>query len=217
MVESSPHRLLVCQDGRVPPPPPPSTLRTAAVVLAAGEGSRFIGATHKLLAPLNGQSLVLWAVGAAVEAAIGPTIVVAGAVDLVGPLTEAGLIDQVSLVANDRWRQGQATSLAAGIAAADAAGVDAVVVGLGDQPGIPAAAWRLVAGADPSGAIVVATYGGCRRNPVRLARTVWPDLPGRGDEGARSFIARRPELVIEVGCPGRPADINTLEDLARWS
>jgi CTP:molybdopterin cytidylyltransferase MocA len=188
-----------------------------AVVLAAGGGSRFAGPTPKLLAPVRGRPLVVHAVAAAVEAAVGPVVVVSGAVDVAGALVEAGLLDQVEVVANPRWSDGQARSLAVGLATADRLGADAAVVGLGDQPGVPAEAWRRVAAAGPDAPIVVATYDGRRRNPVRLARSIWAELPTSGDQGARSLMAGRPELVAEIGCPGQPADVDTLEDLARWS
>ncbi len=191
--------------------------RPAAVVLAAGGGSRFAGPDHKLLSELRGRPIVVWAVASAVEADLAETIVVAGAVDL-GPVLEAaGLAERVRVVDNPRWAEGQATSLAAGIDAARAAGHPSVVVGLGDQPLVGAPAWRAVAVTGRERPMGVATYGGRRRNPVRLDHQVWAELPTVGDEGARRLLARRPHDVSEVPCPGEPADVDTVEDLRRWS
>ncbi len=184
--------------------------RTAAVVLAAGGGSRFEGPVHKLLAVVDGRPLIGHVLDAVVAADLDEVVVVTGAVDL-----SPHLPDGVTEVPNHRWAEGQATSLRAGIAAAGELGCDAVVVGLGDQPGIPASAWRAVADADS--AIAVATYDGERRNPVRLAREVWPLLPTEGDRGARVLFGVRPDLVGEVPCEGQPADVDTLEDLDRWN
>jgi CTP:molybdopterin cytidylyltransferase MocA len=177
--------------------------------LAAGGGSRFEGDTHKLLARLGDRTVVEHAIASAVAAHLDATYVVVGAVELPGT-------DGVTVVRNDRWAEGQSTSLLAGIEAARAAGHDAVVVGLGDQPFVPPEAWAAVAAATAT-PIATATFAGARRPPVRLASSVWALLPTSGDEGARSLLRERNDLVSEVPCPGTPADIDTMEDLNRWS
>jgi CTP:molybdopterin cytidylyltransferase MocA len=191
-------------------------MRTAAIVLAAGGGARFRdsgGDRHKLLAPYLGRTVIEWSIETAVAANLDATYVVRGATDLPVPRLAAG---RVMFVRNERWREGIATSMQAGIAQARRDGHAAVVVGLGDQPLVPVEAWRLVAQAGHT-PVAVATYEGVRGNPVRLSSMVWPLLPRSGDEGARVVMRRRPDLVTEVACPGRSADIDTVDDLVEWS
>lgn len=185
-------------------------MSACVVLLAAGGGSRFAGAEHKLRAPFRGRPLVAWALEAAAGAGL-PLLVVTGAVE-VADLLPSGATE----VRNERWSKGQATSLQAGLTAADGAGHDVVVVGLGDQPFVPAEAWRRVA-EECSTSIAVATYEGRRGNPVRLHAEIWPLLPIAGDEGARSLMDGRPDLVTPVACPGHPVDIDTTEELEQWS
>jgi molybdenum cofactor cytidylyltransferase len=181
----------------------------ASVVLAAGAATRFAGGGHKLRAVVRGKPVVTWAVESAVAAGLDATLVVVGAVDLTDLLPPA-----VEVAVNERWAEGQATSLQRAIRWADDRGLDAVVVGLADQPFVGIGAWRAVAAADAP--IAVATYGGRRRNPVKLGREVWSLLPPDGDVGARQVIAGNPDLVREVACDGDPGDIDTVEDLAAW-
>lgn len=183
-----------------------------AVILAAGSSSRFVDGP-KQLARLNGQSLVAIAAQAALDAGcFASVLVVAGAVSLNGFVPEG-----VVLVDNPLWASGQASSLLAGIAAARAAGAQAVVVGLADQPFVTPEAWQLVSRMETERPIVVATYEGQRANPVRLGAEVWDDLPNDGDEGARVLLRGRPELVAEVACPGDASDVDTVEDLEQWN
>lgn len=182
---------------------------TAAVLLAAGAGSRFDGRTHKLLAPLDGAPVVARSATRAVESGLD-VIVVVGAVDLTAHLPAA-----VTVVENPQWADGQAVSVRAGLTVAEALGHDAAVIGLADQPGVTADAWRAVAGSRSP--IAVATYDGVRANPVRLDRTVWALLPPVGDEVGRAVMRAHPDLVEEVPCAGVPDDIDTMEDLRRWS
>lgn len=186
---------------------------TAAVVLAAGEGTRFIGPTHKLLAPVGGLPLVRRVVSAAVEAGIGPVIVVTGAVDLDDAL--AGL-PGTERVHNPAFASGLASSLQVGLVAADRYRVQAVVVAPGDQLGVPASAWQAVARCT-DGPVAMAVFDGRRRPPTRLDRSIWPELPRTGDEGARALIRGRPDLVVEVPCDGTPRDIDTVEEYREWT
>lgn len=189
-----------------------SPAHVVAALLAAGGSSRFEGGP-KQLADLRGRTLVERAVEAALDAGVFEVVfVVTGAVDLGGVLGP-----DVVLVENPRWAEGQATSLDVARRAAQVAGADALVVGLADQPFVGPEAWRAVALAPDDHPIVVATYQGRRGNPVRLAREVWSLLPTAGDEGARALMRERPELVGAVACSGDATDIDTVEDLARWS
>lgn len=186
-----------------------------ALVLAAGGGSRFVGTTHKLLVEIAGKPVVRHVLEAVAASGVSPIIVVTGAVSLEEVLTTPlpGNPDLV-VTHNDRWRSGMASSLQCGLAVARQRGLAGVVVGLGDQPGVPASAWRQVA--DTDAPIAVATYHGVRRNPVRIHAELWDQLPHDGDEGARTLIRVRPELVTEVACEGNADDIDTADDVARW-
>lgn len=188
----------------------PPSAAVGAVVLAAGRGHRF-GEPAKLRVPFRGRPLVRWAVDAALAARIGPVTVVVGGVDLSDVLPPG-----VDVLENPAAGEGLATSLAVALDRAAGLGLTAVVVGLGDQPLVPASAWRAVA-TETATPVVMARYGGERAHPVRLAREVWGLLPSRGEEGARRLVRERPELVTLVPCSGHPADIDTPEDLDRWS
>ena len=123
-------------------------LSAAAVVLAAGGGTRFVAAdgTHKLLASWRGRPVVDWAVTAAVAAGIGPVWVVTGAVDLTGALPPGVRVlhnpclgrGPGHVAGRSRWTRRPQS------------GHEAIVVGLGDQPMIRPQAWQAVAGDQPS-------------------------------------------------------------------
>lgn len=181
--------------------------KTVAIVLAAGSGSRFTGGGHKLNAVMAGRGVYYWALQAAIDADIGPVVLVTGAVELT--VSDPN----VTVVHNTEWTSGLASSLQIGIAAARRQGAEAVVVGLADQPLVRASAWQAVAAS--SSPIAVATYRTKRGNPVRLHAEIWPTLPTTGDEGARSVLRIYKNLVEEVPCEGSSSDIDTVEDLER--
>lgn len=185
-----------------------------AVLLAAGGATRFAGEVHKLRAPLRGEPIVVHALRALAGSGLD-AVVVTGAVDVADLVPE-----EIDVVDNPAWRDGQATSVRVGIDEARRRGHDAVVVGLGDQPFVPTEAWRTVAVAD--GPLVFASWDGRRGHPVRLGAEVWDLLPTSGDEVGRAVAQGRPDLVRQIPCAaGGPAvpttDIDTVEDLRRWS
>jgi len=182
----------------------------AAVILAAGAGSRFEGDTHKLVTEVAGAPIITHAIASARAAAVDEVIVVQGAVDLAQFVP-----DDVTLIDNEQWAEGQSTSLQAAVAYAQSRGHDVLVVGLGDSPGVTAEIWDRVAHVDAD--LASARYDGDLRPPVRLAASIWASLPVSGDEGARAVMRQRPDLVRPVPVDGDPRDIDTLQDLRRWS
>ena len=187
--------------------------RTVAVVLAAGRGSRFRASTHKLAAPLGSSTVLHRVLEQVARAGFADVVVITGAKRL--SELDVRPPDGIVEVHHPGWAQGQATTVQVGVEWARRRHAAAVVIGLGDQPGVPTSAWQAVA--HSGSAIAVATYDGLRANPVRLAAEVWPLLPAEGDEGARSVMRVHPELVQEVPCQGNPGDIDTVEDLDSWN
>jgi len=191
------------------------------MILAAGAGQRFAGSTHKLLAELAGRPLWHHAVSHAHDAAIGPIAVVTGAQPL-SPVTNglhsSAWLNDVEFIDNPDWATGQASSLAAGLRWAAGHEVDADVIGLADQPFIPPATWIAIAQTASDTPIVAAKYDGRPGpHPVRLAASVWPHIVADGDRGAGPLMRSAPQLVTWVDCVGSVADIDTQEDLTRWT
>jgi CTP:molybdopterin cytidylyltransferase MocA len=126
----------------------------------------------------------------------------------------------VRFAVNERFAEGQSTSLRAGLDAADP-GATAAVILLADQPGVTSSAIRAVLdaaeGSIPDGtAAVQASYGGVPAHPTLFLRPVWGEVVGEGDHGARNWLKKHPErrVLVEVG--GRPpADVDTPEDYER--
>ena len=184
-------------------------------MLAAGAGSRFGGG--KLLAPYRGRPLVEAALSNLAGASLDERVVVVG--EDAEPLREACEPYGFKVVKNPDWERGISTSVWSGLRALGPEAQAAVVV-LADQPLVGAGVVeRLVAAFERGARVAVATYGGRPRNPVLFSREVWPLLMAElsGDEGARPFLRRHPELVTPVPCDGvgDPADVDTVEDLRR--
>jgi molybdenum cofactor cytidylyltransferase/nicotine blue oxidoreductase len=136
-----------------------------------------------------------------VVAVVRPGMAVAGAVVVENPDPDRGMRSSLDLALS-----------ASGPA-------DAVAVVLVDLPGLTAAAVAGVVRAWQPGRIAVASYAGRRGHPTVMSPALWREaLRAAGsDEGARRLLAARPDLVDEVPVVGDPADLDTPQDLRRWS
>lgn len=184
------------------------------IILAAGRGSR-MGAPKQLL-PLEGRPLLQHVVNAAAGELDDVILVLGHEAEAV--VAALALPRPVRVVVNPDHAEGQSTSLRAGLDHVPESS-RAVVVLLGDQPGIRAEAIRAVVSAQAASdaPILRAAYGGRASHPVVLAREVWPGAEVlRGDAGARALIAAHAGRVtlVEVG-GDPPEDVDTPEDLDR--
>lgn len=182
-------------------------MTVAALLLAAGAGTRFGGPTSKLRADLLGKPVVLWSLEAARDAGFDDVVVVTGSDGLDDLLPES-----VHVVSCADWELGQSHSLRSGIDAVRSLGHNAAVVGLADQPLVGRATWEALRDAETPG-IVASTYAGLRRPPMRLGEAVWDLLPVSGDAGARELMHLRPDLVTELASAGYPGDVDTQDAL----
>jgi molybdenum cofactor cytidylyltransferase len=186
----------------------------SALVLAAGEGTRFGGT--KQVEVVRGKPLVQHAVDAAAAAGVDEIVVVLGHEAL-------RVRDAVELppgsryVVNDRFAEGQSTSLSTGLAALDPAS-DAAVVLLADQPGIePRHVNALVSAFGEGAPEVVRIRFHDAPGPALLARSVWDEAAGlEGDTGARALFEAHPERVRWVAFDeDAPVDVDRQGDLGR--
>ena len=178
--------------------------RVAAIVLAAGAGSRFGGG--KLLATVDGRPLLQHTLDRLAEAGIDDVIVVLVAD---AAAVEAAIEWRTERrVVNPEPERGLASSLAIGRAAVGE-GTDAVLIALGDQPTVRTDVIRslLDAPADPMRPVVVPAYAEDRgRNPV-LVRSAGLRAPGRGERRPRARAG--PRRAPRAGAGGRPSPDRT--------
>jgi molybdenum cofactor cytidylyltransferase len=179
------------------------------LVLAAGAGRRFGG--RKQLAELDGRPLLEHAVQAMTSTPVGRVVVVLGA--LVEEVTATVDLHGAEPCTCERWDEGQAASLACGLA--ELADCEAVVVTLGDQPRMSPDAIRRVIGArDGEAAAVRATYFGAPGHPVLLERELFESFRNvTGDHGARHLLLSVQVRNVPCDDIGGGEDVDTPAEL----
>jgi len=172
--------------------------RVAAVVLAAGEATRFGAPKQRLLLPAVLDRLR--------AAPVDEIVVVQGAYELELPSDKVSQGVPMRLIQCREWQRGPGASLRCGVAALGNE-VEAAVVVLADGPDLSAKAVERVLDAwREEGGIVAASYDGARGHPLGIGRGDWGDIP---DEGLHA----RPVRLVPCDDLGAPGDVDTPDDL----
>ena len=174
-------------------------MTVAAIVLAAGEASRFGSPKQNLLLPRVLEALR--------QTSLDEIVVVEGAHELASASYKL-LQGRVRVVPCRRWKQGPGASLRCGLEALGE-DVEAAVVVLADGPSLsPQSVDRVLEEWRLSGGIVAASYEGARGHPLVLGRGDWAGIP---DEGLRNADVR----LVRCDDLGAPGDVDAPEDLER--
>ena len=158
----------------------------AAIVLAAGEASRYGSPKQRLLLPSVLERLA--------RSPVERVVVVEGAYAL-SDVVAAG----VELVHCPDWQRGRGASLRCGLAAVGE--LDGAVVVLADGPNLdPRAVSRVLAHREQAD-IVAASWNGARGHPLWIARAAWDGIPADG-------LHALPALLVPCDDLEPPGDVD---------
>ena len=198
--------------------------KIAAVILAAGQASRFRaaagehGPATKLVAQLEGKPLARHVAEAARASRARPVIVVTGHAQEAVRAALEGL--PLTFTHNAAYATGLASSLQSGLACVPA-DCDGALVLLGDMPLVSAEIIERLIGAfenNPSTKAVTPVRDGQRGNPVLLSRALFQAVAAlSGDVGARALLAAAQGEIVEVPVESRAVvfDVDTPDVLTR--
>jgi molybdenum cofactor cytidylyltransferase len=191
------------------------TFSTAAILLAAGRGSRFdnSGKENKLLAKYKGVPVIEHsALNLANAVPDRIAVIRTGANQLRKHLESAGF----KVVECPDAASGMGHSLAWGVAEAmKLFDMQMLVVALADMPSVKTETIRrLLEAARETDDIVAPSYQGKRGNPVVFQAVHFEKLSRlSGDRGASQFMKNEKITLVEVDDPGIHRDIDSSEDL----
>jgi len=188
----------------------------AGLILAAGESSRM--GRDKALLPYHGRTFLENVLETLRNAGVARSVVVLG--HHADEIRRAVGLNLAQVIVNAAYRQGQTSSLQAGLRAFEKDDCAAVVLCLVDQPCVsPETVRHMVSTYERSGCqVVIPTFQGQRGHPVLVSRELFEELknlaPG---EGANTVIRRHREAAkfVEVNDRGVLLDIDDSEAYRR--
>jgi len=187
----------------------------SALVLASGRSRRM--GVQKLLLPVGAQPLIARVVDEVLRSPVDEAVVVIGHDG--ERITEALAGRRVRFITNPDTEGEMLSSVRCGLRAMPEA-CDAVLLVLGDQPGLKA---EVIAGLvrafrKTDRGIVVPTHSGRRGHPLLFSMHYRNEILSRYDDvGVRGLLQSHPEdvLEVEVAAPGVLEDMDVPEDYRR--
>lgn len=192
-------------------------MKTGAIILAAGAASRMGKA--KMLLPYKGQTILEQLINELKTVAPQPICLVTGKYH--EAIAQTISDPMVSLVHNEKWSEGMAGSIQAGMKALlqQAPDLDQVWIVVGDQPFLSQTVLEemLRKQQETQKGIVAAQYRGVAGTPVLFSAVYFEALQKlTGDKGARVILQEHPEDMATVAFPEGELDIDTPEDYERF-
>lgn len=192
-------------------------MKNAAVIQAAGAGSRFHSDQYKLLTQVEGVPMILRTLEPVLKAGFDDVVVVIGA--HANEMKKLLVNYPVHIVDNQLWERGQSTSLSAGVRFIKKTS-DRVCLLLGDQPFLQAETLdALIRESDlHPDQIIVPYYNEKRGNPIIVPSKFYDLLLEltQGDMGGKKLLQTVGYHILNVNDAGIIRDIDTVEELKQY-
>ncbi len=184
----------------------------AGLILAAGESSRM--GRDKALLSYRGRTFLETIVATVHDAGIGRVAVVLG--HHADEIRRTVNPNSAEIIINSDYRQGQTSSLQAGLRALESDDFEAIVLCLVDHPAVSTASvQKLIQAFRRSNApVVIPTFQNQRGHPVLISRVLFEELKSLGTaEGANTVIRKYRDAIqfLEVSDPGILLDVDDPE------
>ena len=194
------------------------SLNIVGIILGAGR-SRRMGLENKLVAEINGKPMIVHAIESVKNSRVNKTILVTGYQREIVERAVQGI--EIEIIYNPNFTEGLSSSIKS-IGHKLTKNVDAVILCLGDMPGITSTHINSLIKAfknNPNRQIVIPTYNGRRGNPVLWGKKHFPLLVNlSGDRGAKVLFQNNENNITEVQIEDEAilTDLDTPEALEKY-
>jgi len=191
-------------------------MKCAAIILAAGEASRY--GSPKQLLTIERRNLVQRACDLALTVGCSPVVLVLGAHQEL--IQKEGLPDGVISVTNSNWKKGMGASLSLGIRHVLSSKADTALIMLADQPGVrPSTINSMIESlSQPNTSIVLCSHGKTMGPPALFAAEHFEELSSLNSHfGGKNIAKKYGESVAIISAPEASWDIDNPEEWSKFN